>query len=83
MIKLTCEKCGKFAGFLREDGTGPLHEECLKKQPDVACPIVEECRKFLAPCRPTSPGNPNPGGKDLNDWGSYYDYAMNSMDHDD
>lgn len=64
-LKLTCEKCGKFAGFIGDDGTGPLHEECLRDKADPECPIVRLCLRYLPPCRPTTPGNPHDRREDL------------------
>ena len=41
MTKVTCPKCGKFCGFIQDDGTGPWADDCLDKQTaQGACPML-------------------------------------------
>lgn len=78
-MKLNCERCRKFAGFLGDDGTGPQHEECLKEKADPECPIVSLCEDFIPRCRPTAPGNHHHGYDESA--GGYYDVACYQDDH--
>jgi len=64
-IKLYCDACGRLAGFVGADGSGPTHTKCLAadkrdrlygKHIDTGepvctreCPIVDVCDQFIEP----------------------------------
>ena len=46
MIKFTCEKCHRFCGLIKDDGTGPILDNCQEDAFMDKCPALEQLRDY-------------------------------------
>lgn len=75
MEKVICNKCSRFCGLIKDDGTGPHMDDCDHKE----CPMIERLARF-APCKVKGYDIGTDSGPLDADSGGYQSIAIRAME---